>query len=105
MPSSHGGARCSGRQSCSRGIARIRVVARSNAGVELDFKTGILYTFDGSELSQVISHRTWDEALSKAGISDAEAQALERESVRVLQEASEYETTASRPLAPPGSGG
>ncbi len=69
-----------------RVLARLDVRARSNAGVDLRFFAGILYYFDGFELRRIVGYRTWDKALAGAGIDEAQVDALQRESARVLEE-------------------
>jgi hypothetical protein len=68
-----------------RVLARIDVRAESHAGVAIEFQTGILYSFDGSDLRRIVSFRTWEEALAGASVTAAEIEVLERESARVKE--------------------
>jgi hypothetical protein len=68
-----------------RVLARIRVKARSNVGADLEFQSGLVYSFDGSELRRIVSYRTWDEALAGAGITAEQAELLERKAARARQ--------------------
>jgi hypothetical protein len=65
-----------------RVLARVPVQARSLAGVEMELDTGVIYSFEGLELRLVTTYREWTEALRVAGLTEAEAEALQRESAR-----------------------
>jgi hypothetical protein len=68
-----------------RVLARVPVHARSRAGLEMELDTGVIYSFDGVELRLITTYREWTDALRVAGISEAEAEVLQRESARAKQ--------------------
>jgi hypothetical protein len=68
-----------------RVLARIRVKARSNVGADIEFQSGLVYSFDGGELRRIVSYRTWEEALAGAGISAEQAERLERKAAGARQ--------------------
>jgi hypothetical protein len=68
-----------------RVLVRMHVQARSHAGLELDFETGIIYSFDGPDLRLCQAYGTWEAALAAAGIDERAAERLQRESARTGQ--------------------